>query len=115
MELWDSAVRMVSSLVLVLGVILGLLALTRTVLGRRLLAPVGSPLIRVLGSSYIGPRKSVLVLAVAGEVLIIGTTATDVIPLGRLTDPEHIKQALSQSGTGLYVPQTVAKAVSGDL
>lgn len=100
MELWDSAVRMVASLALVLGLILGLLALAKTMAGRRWLGPSGTPLIRVLGSSYVGPRKNVLVVAVAGEVLILGMTATDLVPLGRLTDPEHIKQAVSLGGAG---------------
>ena len=33
-------------------------------------------------------------------VLILGATATELVPLGRLSDPEHIKQALSQAGSG---------------
>jgi flagellar protein FliO/FliZ len=100
MELWDSAVRMMASLALVLALILGLLALVKTMSGRRWFEPAGTQLIRVLSSSYVGPRKQVLVVAVAGEVLILGATATELVPLGRLSDPEHIKQALSQAGSG---------------
>ena len=100
MEFWDSAVRMVASLALVLGLILGLLALAKMMMGRKWFGPTGTPLIRILGSSYVGPRKQVLVVAVAGEVLILGTTATELVPLGRVTDPEQIKQAMSQVGPG---------------
>ena len=115
MELWDSAVRMVASLALVLGLIVGLLALARTMLGRRLLGSPGTPLIRVLGSGYVGPRKHVLVVAVAGEVLILGTTATDLVPLGKLTDPEQIKLALSHSGTGGMPADRMTTALTGTM
>ena len=114
MELWDSAVRMVVSLALVLALILGLLALVKMMAGRRWLGPSGTPLIRVLGSSYVGPRKTVLVVAVAGEVLILGTTATELVPLGRLTDPDHIKQALSQGKAGGMPVDRVATALTGN-
>ncbi|HEX2055464.1 MAG TPA: flagellar biosynthetic protein FliO [Nitrospiraceae bacterium] len=100
MELWGSAVRMMASLALVLALILGLLALAKTMIGRRWLMPPGTSLIRVLGSSYVGPRKHVLLVAVAQEVLILGTTATDLVPLGRITDPDQIKQVLSQAERG---------------
>ena len=115
MELWDSTVRMVASLAVVLGLIHGLLALARTMAGRRLLGSSGTPLIRVLGSSYVGPRKNVLLVAVAGEVLILGTTATDLVPLGRLTDPDQIKQALSQSETGGMPVDRVTTALTGSM
>jgi flagellar protein FliO/FliZ len=100
MEFWDSAVRMVASLALVLALILSLLALAKTMVGRRWFTSSGTPLIRVVGSSSVGPRKQVLLVAVAGEVLILGTTATDMVPLGRITDPDQIKQILSQGEPG---------------
>lgn len=100
MEMWESAVRMVASLALVLGLMLGLLALAKTMMGRRLLGVSETPLVRVLGSAYVGPRKSVVVVEVAGDVLILGATATELVPLGRLTDPDRIKQALAHAGAG---------------
>ncbi len=99
MEMWESVVRMVSALGVVLALILGLLALTRSRIGQRLL-PVGGPsLVKILGSGPLGSRKHVMVVAVAGEVLILGTTATDLVPLGKVTDPELIQRLLSDSST----------------
>jgi flagellar protein FliO/FliZ len=115
MELWDSAVRMVASLAVVLAMILGLLALAKTMMGRRWFGQPSTPLIRILGSSYVGPRKHVLVVAVAGEVLILGATATELVPLGRLTDPEHIKQAMSQAGPGGTPAGSAGTALTGHL
>jgi flagellar protein FliO/FliZ len=113
MEIWDSAVRMVASLALVLALILGLLALVKMTAGRRWFQPPGTQLIRVLSSSYVGPRKQVLVVAVAGEVLILGATATELVPLGRLSDPGHIKDAMSQAGSGSGTVLPAATAFTG--
>jgi flagellar protein FliO/FliZ len=94
---------MVASLALVVGLLLGLLALAKSILGRRLLGTSGTPLIRVLSSGYVGPRKSVLLVAVAGEVLILGTTATELVSLGRLTDPDHIKLAMGDDQAAVNI------------
>ena len=95
MELWESVVRMVSALGVVLALILGLLAIARSALGRRFLPISGTPPIKILANSPIGSRKHVLLVAVAGEVLILGTTATDLVPLGKITDPEQLKHLLA--------------------
>ena len=95
MEMWESVVRMVSALGVVLALILGLLAIARSAIGRRFLPPSGTPLVRILADNPIGSRKHVMVVAVAGEVLILGTTATDLVPLGKVTDPEQLRHLLA--------------------
>ena len=95
MEIWESVVRMVSALGIVLALILGLLAIARSAIGRRFLPITGTPLVRILADNPIGSRKHVLLIAVAGEVLILGTTPTDLVPLGKITDPERVKQLLA--------------------
>jgi len=94
MDIWESVVRMVSALGVVLALMLGLLALVKSNLGRRFLPVAGDPLVHILGSGSLGSRKHVLVVAVAGEVLILGTTASDLVPLGKVTDPEQVKRLL---------------------
>ncbi len=104
MEIWESVVRMVSALGIVLALILGLLALTRSRIGQRLLPAGGAPLVKILGSGPLGSRKHVMVVAVAGEVLILGTTATDLVPLGKVTDPELITRLLSDASSFVSIP-----------
>jgi flagellar protein FliO/FliZ len=99
MEIWESVVRMVSALGVVLALILGLLAVARSTVGRRFLPVAGVPLVKVLGTSPLGSRKHVLVVNVAGEILILGTTATDLVPLGKITDPEQVKRLLSNASS----------------
>ncbi len=95
MEFWDMAVRMVSSLGLVVALMLVLAAAGKRLFGSRLPLAAGQNLVRVVGSGYLGPRKAVSLVAVAGELLIVGTTQNDIVPLGRVTDAEQIKQMLS--------------------
>ncbi len=97
MELWESVVRMVSALGVVLALILGLLAVARSAIGRRFLPESGAPMIKILASSPLGSRKQVMLVAVAGEVLILGATATDLVPLGKVTDPERLTLLLAGS------------------
>ncbi|GMV50175.1 hypothetical protein FBQ96_05630 [Nitrospirales bacterium NOB] len=96
MDLWDSVVRMGSALAVVLAVIVALLGVARSSFGRRWLQVSGTPLVKILGCGQIGARKQVMVVAVAGEVLIVGTTATDLIPLGKVTDPEQLRKLLAE-------------------
>ncbi|MEO5864887.1 MAG: hypothetical protein ABIQ79_07625, partial [Nitrospiraceae bacterium] len=39
-------------------------------------------------------------VSVAGEILIIGVTPTDLVSLGRITDQEQVRQWLSRAASG---------------
>jgi flagellar protein FliO/FliZ len=94
-DLWESLFRTVSALAIVL-VLMGVVAVTvRRVMGQRLGIAGGRPLVRVLASGYIAPRKTISVVSVAGEYLIVGTTATDLVPLGRISDSAELREILS--------------------
>lgn len=94
-DLWESLFRSVSALVIVL-VLMGIVAVTvRRVMGQRLGIAGGRPLVRVLASSYIAPRKTIALVSVAGEYLIVGTTATDLVPLGRISDSTELRELLA--------------------
>jgi flagellar protein FliO/FliZ len=94
-DLWESLFRTVSALAIVL-VLMGVVAVTvRRVMGQRLGIAGGRPLVRVLASGYIAPRKTISVVSVAGEYLIVGTTTTDLVPLGRINDSAELRELLS--------------------
>ncbi len=99
MDFFDSLIRMVSSLAIVLGLMLALAYAARRWYGGRGPISVKTPLVEVLGTGYLGPRKSVALVAVAGELLIIGSTADDLVPLGRVSDPETVRRLLNGTGT----------------
>ncbi|MDK2744034.1 MAG: flagellar biosynthetic protein FliO [Nitrospira sp.] len=94
-DLWESLFRTVSALAVVL-VLMGVAALAvRRLMGHRLGITGGRPLVQVLASGYIAPRKTVSLVSVAGEYLIIGTTATDLVPLGRVSDSAQLRELLA--------------------
>lgn len=98
MEFWDSVIRMVSALAVVLGLMMVLAAAARRWLGGRSFAlgtlKPQAPLVQVLSTGYLGPRKSVALVAVAGDLLIVGSTADNLVPLGRVSDPEQVRRIL---------------------
>ena len=55
-----------------------------------------------------------MVVAVAGEVLILGTTATDVVPLGKIADPEVAKRLIAEA-SGLHSGAPTGIPGSGNL
>lgn len=96
MDFYDNLVRVVSALAVVLSLMLVLVVIARRLYPGRWVRPTSAPLVRVLGAEYVGPRKAVMVVAVAGEYLIIGSTANDLVPLGRIQDPEQIRYLLGE-------------------
>ena len=91
MDFWDSALRMVSALAVVLGLMMIAVIIARRVMGARAFASAETPMVRVLSTGYLGPRKTISVVSVAGELLIIGATATDLIPLGKVEAKAEVK------------------------
>jgi flagellar protein FliO/FliZ len=94
---------MASALALVLALIGGLLVLVRRFAGTRFCGPVSTQIVQVLGSGYIGPRKTISLVSVAGEFVIVGMTPTDLVPLGHITDRERIQEFLSSTASGRSV------------
>jgi flagellar protein FliO/FliZ len=102
-DFWDSFIRMASALAIVLALMGGLVILVRRFAGTRLCAPVSAQIVQVLGSGYIGPRKTISLVSVAGEFLIVGMTPTDLVSLGHITDRERVQQFLSAATSGRSV------------
>ena len=99
-DFWDSFIRMVSALALVLALIGGLVFVIRRFAGTRLGAPVSAQVIQVLASGYIGPRKTISLVSVAGEFFAVGMTQTEMVSLGHITDRERVQQFLSGAAAG---------------
>jgi flagellar protein FliO/FliZ len=110
MDFWDSVLRMLSALAVVLALMMVVVAIARRVMGARSGAHADAPLVRVLSTGYLGPKKSISVVSVAGELLIIGATATDLIPLGRVRHAECVDQ-LVPHGASRALNRTVEAGI----
>ena len=92
--------KMFSMLSLVLGIIFLLFfgfkkfVLKNTVFGG------GEKLVNVLGSGFLGPKKNIVLVEVAGEVLVLGMSQDHIALLTNITDPEKIEEIKSAGGKG---------------
>lgn len=112
-DVWDSLIRTVSALAVVL-VCIGIAAfVARRVMGPRAGNSGGRPLVQVLASGYLAPRKTISLVDVAGEYLIVGATATDLVPLGRITNTAHLRELLGMPA--LTPPSGVTSVPEADV
>jgi flagellar protein FliO/FliZ len=107
MDVSDSLMRTLWALAIVLGLMMVLAAVVRRLFGGRLCLQAEQPLVRILGSGYVGARKSIAVIAVAEEVFVVGSTADSLVPLGRITDREQVRRLLAVQSAG-GVPESVS-------
>ena len=96
MDLTHEALKMAGALALVVLILLVGLAWVRRTFGE---APGkdGDPLMRVLGGLRIGAGKQIMLIDVAGEVLVLGTTAKDMTLLTKITDHDQANQIRSMA------------------
>jgi flagellar protein FliO/FliZ len=99
-ELVPSSMKMFSMLALVLGIIFLLFfgfkkfVLKNTVFGG------SEKLVNVLGTGFLGPKKNIVLVEVAGEVLVLGMSQDHIALLTSIIDPEKIEEIKSAGGKG---------------
>ena len=101
MDIGESFIRMIAALGLVLGLMIVVAFLARRLLNGRLLSRPDAPLVHILSTAYLGPRKTISLVDVAGELFVVGATSTDLVGLGRINDHERVRQALSSCGSSI--------------
>ncbi len=111
-DLWESLFRTLSALAIVLLLIGIVTIIFRRLMGQRLGAVGGRPLVHVLATGYVAPRKTISLVSVAGEYLIVGTTATDLVPLGRINDSTRLTELLARTTED---PATQSSSIPGSV
>jgi flagellar protein FliO/FliZ len=96
-EVWDSIGRTILALGAVLLLMGAMAWIARRVLPQRTGVSGGTPLIQVVASSYLAPRKSIALVAIAGEYFVVGLTADHLVSLGRIDNQEHMAAIVSSS------------------
>lgn len=91
MDLTHEALKMAGALALVVLVLLAGLAWVRRTFGESL-GKGGEPVLRVLGGLRVGTGKQIMLVDVAGEVLVLGTTAKEMVLLTKITDEKRVDQ-----------------------
>ena len=90
MDFYESVLRTVSALAVVLALMV-LLAWVLRRFGRTVWMGTGQPpLIQVVATTSLGPRKAVSLVSVGDEMLIVGSSANELVDLGRVRDPARV-------------------------
>lgn len=110
MDLYDSALRTISALVIVLGLMGGAAWLFRRFGGAQWMSGGQAPLIQVLATTSLGSRKAISLVSIGGDILIVGTGASEVVSLGRVRNPERLLSTLRTTVPGTPAHQTAVSA-----
>lgn len=96
-DVWDSIGRTLMALAVVLLLMGAVAWIARRVLAQRITVPGAAPLIQIVANSYLAPRKSIALVAIAGEYFVVGLTADGLVPLGRIEDQGNMAAIVSSS------------------
>lgn len=88
----ETAGKMFSSLALVLGVMFLVFYVFKKFVLKNGLMGGNTQTIKVLGTGVIGPRKSVSLVEVAGEILVLGISNDNISLLSKVEDEEKIEE-----------------------
>lgn len=97
-DVWDSMGRTLLALGTVLLLMGAVAWVARRVLSQRIGMSGGTPLIQVVANSYLAPRQSIALVAIAGQYFAVGVTPDTLIPLGRIEATDHLATLVSSSG-----------------
>ncbi|HIE79507.1 MAG TPA: hypothetical protein EYQ03_02290 [Nitrospinaceae bacterium] len=99
-ELIPSSLKMFSMLAVVLGIMFLLFFGFKKYVLKNTMFGGGEKLVNVLGSGFLAPKKNIVLVEVAGEVLVLGMSQDNISLLTNITDPEKIEEIKSRGGKG---------------
>jgi len=89
-ELWMTLLKSLGMLSLVIGVLLGVLYLTRQLFNKRG-GLSGRGIIRMLASYHISPKERVVLMDVLGEKILLGVTPQQIRCLAKITTEKDVE------------------------
>jgi flagellar biosynthetic protein FliO len=87
-DLLLSSLKMVAALAVVLALMLGCFYVFKKTLGPKMGFTGKDRLIRVLSSAYLGPKKSIALVEVSGETLVLGIAGEQITLLSKMVSAE---------------------------
>ena len=94
-DLFSASLKMAYTLILVLGLIFVVFYLVKKFgLRNSVFGGEGKP-IKVLSTGFLAPRKSIALVEVAGDILVVGISNDQISLLSNVQDPDRIEQIKS--------------------
>lgn len=82
-----SFVKMLFSLAVVIGLMVGALLMVKRYFYRTPAVADGTTVIRVVASHHLGPKSSLVLVDVLGQVVLLGVSGQQIANLAAITDP----------------------------
>jgi flagellar protein FliO/FliZ len=103
-SLVSSFLKMIFALAIVLGLLIGVMYFIKNFMQRSAPSSDHQALINILSSRYLGPKSSIILVEVMGQVIVVGISGQQMTPLARIDDPVSIAEIKSQQSTPKVSP-----------
>ena len=100
MEMIPSGLKMISMFAVVLGLMFLVFFGFKKYVLKNTAFGGGNKLVNVLGTWFLGPKKNIALVEVAGEVLVLGISQENITLLSSIIDEEKIEEIKNASGKG---------------
>jgi flagellar protein FliO/FliZ len=100
MEMIPSGLKMISMFALVLGLMFLVFFGFKKYVLKNTAFGGGNKLVNVLGTWFLGPKKNIALVEVAGEILVLGMSQENITLLSSIIDEEKIEEIKNVSGKG---------------
>jgi flagellar protein FliO/FliZ len=98
MEMIPSGLKMISMFAVVLGLMFLIFFGFKKYVLKNTAFGGGNKLVNVLGTWFLGPKKNIALVEVAGEVLVLGMSQDNITLLSSIIDEEKIEEIKNASG-----------------
>ena len=95
---FPALLKMISALVLVLGIMIGLAFLFRRFFQQTGMSMYEGTAIHVLSVKYLGPKSSIMIVDILGKVVVIGVSHQQMSYITTIDDKEALLKLRSSSG-----------------
>ena len=104
-ELFPSLLKIISALAVTVGVMIVVAYLFKKIVKKGGGAINGKELIKILSAKYIGPKNSIILIDVLGNIMVIGVSSSKISLLTEIVDSESLEQLKDINGQkGKIVP-----------
>ena len=92
LELLPALLKMVFALAVVLGIMIVAMYLFKKVMAKTGAAGADGEFIKVISSRYLGPKSSIMLVNVLGNIIVIGISNNQMSMLTTISDPESLEK-----------------------
>ncbi len=95
-----SFIKMISALAVILGLLVGSLYFFKRFMRTGGPGTDQGELIRIVATRYLGPKSSVMVMDIAGQIVAVGVSGNQMTLLTPITDPGSLERIRNLKATG---------------